>query len=194
MILAANCENCLASGVIAYNLDLQANQSIKLYFEITHAPSFLTPLSFPINKINPTIIQKAALNDSQSFSPAIELPNHTFKLTQLSGIKSSIEIAMQNYLLTITKNHANLSLPSLYFNLTSVLSCGAHESFAYIIDHYLSNHKTYYTPSFLLEQQHHLFCLTTILTAHHTYRLSNHALQERLLKKIHLINKARSFF
>ena len=65
----------------------------------------------------------------------------------------------------------------------------------YIIDHYLSNHKTYYTITpFLLEQQHHLFCLTTILTAHHTYRLSNHALQERLLEKIHSLIKQDPFF
>ena len=70
MILAANCEHCLASGVIAYDLDLQANQSIKLYFEITHAPSFLTPLSFPIQKNKSKIIQKAQLTDS----PHLALP------------------------------------------------------------------------------------------------------------------------
>ena len=193
MILNANCDQCLASGLLTFTLNFKKNEKKSLYFEIAHLQSFLTPLAFPISTIKPDQFKRHILDDNVNAMPTILSPNVSFNLQGDSKNLVKINTCIKNFLLTLKNNAAIYSTPALFYNLNSCMMLDSKDAFNDLVDHYFKYKQNYQSSSFLMRSQQDLFNLITIVKYQHLFRLSSDSFQEKLFKQINKTIKKDPF-
>jgi hypothetical protein len=192
MILSCKCDDFLASGLMAYNIQLDPNESFSLILKIQHAKAFITPLFYPLSKINHLFLTKNTEFTESTDSQVTETAQISFQ--SLPKQYQKLPLITQNFLLHTQHNSALFSTEMLYFTLLSLFKLNAHDHVNQLISFYENQPKKFMSISGLSQNQNIILNHFVVIDLIHRYRFDAPEITGRLIQKIHKLIAKDSFF
>lgn len=191
MILSGKCDNFLASGLMAYNIQLAPKESFSLILKIQHANAFITPLSYPLSKINHFFLSKNA-EFTEPIIPQVSETTH-IGFQSLPKQYQKLPLITQNFLLNTEHNSAFFSSEMLYFTLLTLFKLNANHHIDQLLSLYENHPKRFISISGLSQNQNIVLNHLIVIDLIHKYRFDAAEITGRLIKKIHKLIAKDSF-
>ena len=190
MILSSTCDDFLASGILCFDLNLAPKKKVSLAFNVRHASPFITPLFFPLQKINRYFLSTSPTPPEGPLPP----PMVDVALTKLPTQLQSLPLVIQYYLSTLHENSATWSNQGLYFTLQSLMQLNASQHIHRLLATYMKSPISSSSRSILSQHQQRLFHHAHILDTLFQFRFNAPDILQPLTKQLQQLVSSDSFF
>ena len=181
MILNSQCDDFLASGLLQYPLSLGKKESFSIVIKIQHSNTFITPLAYPISKINQLFLSKTPQFNEPLISDIAE--DTPTSLKTLPTLYQKTPLMIQYFLLNSQKNNAIYSHDSLLFTLETFFRLNATKHINQLLTQYENRPEVFIGHSFLSPQQALLLNHINIIDLIHQYRFDAPSITGQLIIK-----------
>ncbi|RAP24039.1 hypothetical protein DID73_01890 [Candidatus Marinamargulisbacteria bacterium SCGC AG-343-K17] len=170
MILSSQCDDFLASGLFNFQLKLEPRKKLSFNITIQHSDPFITPMSYPLSKINHFFLSKSP----QFMQPQLpDLSGSTLlRINKTPSLYQITPLVIQYFLLTIQYNSSIYTTEILYYTLHSLMQLQATEQIGQLISKYHQSPKRFSNLSYLTHSQTLLFNHVLVIDIIHQFRFN----------------------
>ncbi|MEK9726826.1 MAG: hypothetical protein VW397_01835 [Candidatus Margulisiibacteriota bacterium] len=124
MVLNANCDEKLSSGIMAYHYDIPANETASVLFKVNHLKRFITPLIPKLLSKKPTRLKSYSIAPNSFLEPSFSLPESDTIFDSLPPKLSKIKVLTQTFLINSFVTQGAMSIESVFYSIQALLTLG----------------------------------------------------------------------